>query len=57
MIGKGSKRVTIVLVAALLLTAILMVLNVALGSVHIPYQKWSLFFLPGKPAMLFLKIL
>ncbi|WP_010663905.1 FecCD family ABC transporter permease [Marinilabilia salmonicolor] len=39
MIGKGSKRVTIVLVAALLLTAILMVLNVALGSVHIPLSE------------------
>jgi iron complex transport system permease protein len=39
MIGKGSKRVTIVLLAALLLTAILMVLNMALGSVHVPLSE------------------
>lgn len=39
MIGKGNKRVTIVLLTALLLTAILMVLNMALGSVHIPLSE------------------
>lgn len=39
MIGKGTKRVTIVLLAALLLTAILMVLNMALGSVHVPLSE------------------
>lgn len=39
MIGKGSKRVTWVLLTALLLTAILMILNMALGSVHIPLSE------------------
>ena len=39
MIGKGSKRGTWVLLIALLLTAILMILNMALGSVHIPLSE------------------
>jgi len=36
---KGNKRVAFVLVISLLLTAVLMVLNMAFGSVHIPLSE------------------